>query len=100
MIAVDLKSNATDLVTETDKAVERLIVDGLKSKFPSHKFIGEEGTAELGTEVVDEFSNDPTWIIDPIDGTMNFVHRFPIHTNSIHFDVGLYSNEYNPFFII
>ena len=77
MIAVDLKSNATDLVTETDKAVERLIVDGLKSKFPSHKFIGEEGTAELGTEVVDEFSNDPTWIIDPIDGTMNFVHRFP-----------------------
>ena len=74
---VDLKSNATDLVTETDKAVERLIVDGLKSKFPSHKFIGEEGTAELGTEVVDEFSNDPTWIIDPIDGTMNFVHRFP-----------------------
>ena len=77
MIAVDLKSNATDLVTETDKAVERLIVDGLKSKFPSHKFIGEEGIAELGTEVVDEFGNDPTWIIDPIDGTMNFVHRFP-----------------------
>ena len=64
-------------MTETDKAVERLIVDGLKSKFPSHKFIGEEGTAELGTDVVDEFTNDPTWIIDPIDGTMNFVHRCP-----------------------
>ena len=73
--SVDLKSTATDLVTETDKAVEKLIVDGLKSNFPNHKFIGEEGTAELGGDTFNEFTNDPTWIIDPIDGTMNFVHR-------------------------
>ena len=50
-------------------------MDGLKSNFPNHKFIGEEGTAELGTDAVNEFTDDPTWIIDPIDGTMNFVHR-------------------------
>ena len=37
--SVDLKSTATDLVTETDRAVEKLIVDGLKSNFPNHKFI-------------------------------------------------------------
>ena len=73
--SVDLKSTATDLVTETDKAVEKLIVHGLKSNFPNHKFIGEEGTAELGGDTVSEFTDDPTWIIDPIDGTMNFVHR-------------------------
>ena len=73
--SVDLKSTATDLVTETDKAVEKLIVDGLKSNFPNHKFIGEEGTAELGGDTVNDFTDDPTWIIDPIDGTMNFVHR-------------------------
>ena len=50
-------------------------MEGLKSKFPTHKFIGEEGTAELGMETVSEFCHAPTWIIDPIDGTMNFVHR-------------------------
>ena len=59
IISVDLKSTATDLVTETDKAVEKLIVDGLKSNFPNHKFIGEEGTAEtrgagVGVEGVGE----------------------------------------------
>ena len=74
-LSVDVKQNATDLVTETDRAVEKLLVEGLKSKFPSHKFIGEEGTAELGLETVNEFTDEPTWIIDPIDGTMNFVHR-------------------------
>ena len=74
-----MKTTATDLVTETDRAVEKLIVNGLKSNFPTHKFIGEEGTAELGGDTVNEFTDDPTWIIDPIDGTMNFVHRYYLH---------------------
>ena len=73
---MDEKANATDLVTQTDRDVERLLVDGLKREFPTHKFIGEEGTAEAGTETIGDFSDDPTWIIDPIDGTMNFVHRY------------------------
>ena len=78
MDLVDLKSNATDLVTETDRSVEKLIVDGIRSKFPSHRIIGEEATAELGSDMVEEFTDEPTWIIDPIDGTMNFVHRFDV----------------------
>ena len=78
-----MKTTATDLVTETDRAVEKLIVDGLKSSFPTHKFIGEEGTAELGTDTVNEFTDDPTWIIDPIDGTMNFVHRYYLNLTLI-----------------
>ncbi|KAJ6991976.1 Inositol monophosphatase [Populus alba x Populus x berolinensis] len=60
-----------DLVTETDKACEALIFNHLKQQYPSHKLIGEETTAAYGaTELTDE----PTWIVDPLDGTTNFVH--------------------------
>lgn len=44
-----------------------------RSKFKDHKFIGEE-TTSANDDNVDEFTDDPTWIIDPVDGTMNFVH--------------------------
>ncbi|XP_043518001.1 inositol monophosphatase 1-like isoform X2 [Frieseomelitta varia] len=70
------KSCEVDLVTEWDQKVEKLLIDGISSKFPDHKFIGEEATS-LGTKV--ELTDAPTWIIDPIDGTMNFVHGLP-HT--------------------
>lgn len=69
-----------DLVTETDKACEDLIFNYLKEHFPSHKFIGEETTAAFG---VTELTDDPTWIVDPLDGTTNFVHGFPFVCVSI-----------------
>lgn len=69
-----------DLVTETDKACEDLIFNYLKEHFPTHKFIGEETTAANG---VTELTNEPTWIVDPLDGTTNFVHRFPFVCVSI-----------------
>jgi len=72
------KSSATDLVTETDKATEKLLVGGLTAKFPGHKFIGEEDVAENKGNNVGEVTDDPTWIIDPIDGTTNFVHGHPM----------------------
>ena len=50
--------------------------------FPSHKFIGEETTAACDG-VISDFTNDPTWIIDPIDGTMNFVHSHPMVSISV-----------------
>ncbi|KAJ0434576.1 putative phosphoric monoester hydrolase [Helianthus annuus] len=71
---------SVDLVTETDKACEDLIFNHLKQHFPSHKFVGEETTAADG---VSELTNEPTWIIDPIDGTINFVHGFPFVCVSI-----------------
>ncbi|CAG0887648.1 unnamed protein product [Cyprideis torosa] len=72
MKSVTLKTGDIDLVTETDHFVEALIKDALKAKFPSHKFIGEEsGQDKPG------LTDDPTWILDPIDGTMNFVHTYP-----------------------
>ncbi|GER52872.1 inositol-1-monophosphatase family protein [Striga asiatica] len=60
-----------DLVTETDKACEELIFNFLKQTYPDHKFIGEETTAACG---VTELTDEPTWIVDPLDGTTNFVH--------------------------
>ncbi|CAG8761931.1 24743_t:CDS:2, partial [Cetraspora pellucida] len=72
--------NVTDLVTETDQLVEELIKSKLKESFPEHKFIGEE-TKAAGYEY--EFTDDPTWIVDPIDGTTNFVHGFPFVAVSI-----------------
>lgn len=72
---IDEKLGNWDLVTEYDRKIEDLIIGQLKTKFPDHKFIGEES---IGKELP-ELTNDPTWIIDPIDGTTNFVHAFP-HT--------------------
>uniref|UniRef100_A0A0N5AN81 Inositol-1-monophosphatase n=1 Tax=Syphacia muris TaxID=451379 RepID=A0A0N5AN81_9BILA len=74
-IRVEEKSSHTDLVTETDRAVEKLLIEGLSEAFPDHKFIGEESVA--GGQKI-EYTDAPTWIIDPIDGTTNFVHRIPM----------------------
>ncbi|XP_063920193.1 inositol monophosphatase 1 [Zophobas morio] len=71
---VEIKSCEIDLVTETDQQVEKLLIGNLSKEFPDHLFIGEESVAN-GTKC--NLTDDPTWIIDPIDGTMNFVHRFP-----------------------
>ncbi|KAL6893484.1 hypothetical protein ACP4OV_007582 [Aristida adscensionis] len=64
-----------DLVTETDKACEDLIFTHLRKHFPDHKFIGEETSAALGATAA--LTDDPTWIVDPLDGTTNFVHDCP-----------------------
>jgi myo-inositol-1(or 4)-monophosphatase len=59
-----------DLITETDTASQALIHDRLAALFPGHDFLGEEGLRNLtGAEF--------RWVIDPLDGTTNFAHRFP-----------------------
>lgn len=58
------KKNSADLVTETDQAVEKMVSDTLREKYPSFRFMGEE-TYKPG----DELTADPTFIVDPIDGT-------------------------------
>jgi len=76
------KDCLTDLVTETDKAVEKVIFESLKKEFPSHCFIGEESASE-GESC--RLTDAPTWIVDPIDGTTNFVHMNPNVAVSIGF---------------
>mmetsp|Transcript_40576 Transcript_40576/g.48681 ORF Transcript_40576/g.48681 Transcript_40576/m.48681 type:complete len:318 (-) Transcript_40576:185-1138(-) len=82
-LGIQTKSNEKDLATLVDVANEDLIVAGIKSRFPSHSIIGEEDT---GTGDVKPLSTAPgvkTWIIDPIDGTTNFVHGLPLTCVSI-----------------
>ncbi|BFZ19747.1 hypothetical protein BsWGS_22786 [Bradybaena similaris] len=83
---VDTKISQADLVTETDKAVEILVHELITAKFPNHKFIGEETTAATGERC--KLTDDPTWIIDPIDGTTNFVHSIPEVAFSLGVTVG------------
>lgn len=71
---IKTKTSPVDLVTETDQEIETFFVENISKNFPDHKFIGEESTASTG---VYKLTNTPTWIIDPIDGTMNFIHSFP-----------------------
>ncbi len=66
----DTKSSATDMVTEFDKANETLIVSGILAARPHDAIVGEEGTDTPGSSGVD-------WLIDPIDGTTNFMYGLP-----------------------
>jgi len=68
--AATTKSSATDMVTEFDRASEALIVTGILQARPHDAIIGEEGTDTTGTSGVD-------WLIDPIDGTTNFLYGLP-----------------------
>ena len=60
-----------DLVTEADRASEKLVVERLRSYFPSHAIVAEEGGGH-------ESSSDYRWFVDPLDGTTNFAHSFPM----------------------
>jgi len=79
-----IKKNIVDLVTETDVKVEKMVYDAIKAAYPTHAFIGEESAA-AGASI--ELTDAPTWIVDPIDGTTNFVHGFPFCCISIGFAV-------------
>lgn len=70
------KSTATDMVTEFDQASERLIVGQLAAARPHDGIVGEEGTSTAGTSGVQ-------WLIDPIDGTTNFLYDLPGYAVSI-----------------
>lgn len=67
-VTPEFKTDFQDLVTEYDRSIEEQIHNALKEKFPAHSFLGEESVKESG---------DHLWILDPIDGTTNFVslHR-------------------------
>ncbi|KAF2687940.1 hypothetical protein K458DRAFT_415013 [Lentithecium fluviatile CBS 122367] len=66
------KNNSSDRVTATDKAIEDMVQSRLRKKFPGYGFLGEE-TFKAG----DKLSERPTFVCDPIDGTLNFIHGFP-----------------------
>ena len=76
MIAVE-KKRANDFVTAVDKASEKAIIDEIKKAYPAHRFIGEESGVHGPKD------SDYEWIIDPLDGTTNFVRGIPQFAVSI-----------------
>jgi len=82
-ITIEYKGDA-DLVTAADRASEKLIVGKLRELWPSHEIVGEEGTRDnTGT-------SDFRWYVDPLDGTTNFAHGYPVFCVSIGLE---YRNE-------
>jgi myo-inositol-1(or 4)-monophosphatase len=72
LVAAATKNNTSDLVTQYDSQIEAMVEEGLRAAFPSFGFLGEE-TYKHGTMLADS----PTFICDPIDGTLNFSKSFP-----------------------
>jgi len=70
-----------DYVTEVDHQAETAIIDILRTAYPDHAFLGEETGEHLGTDSDDQ--PEFQWIIDPLDGTTNFIHGFPVYAVSI-----------------
>lgn len=68
---IGTKSAERDLVTAADVAAERLLVERLRAALPDHAIEAEE-------EVRDAADDRPRWFLDPLDGTVNFVHRLPV----------------------
>ena len=66
---------AIDLVTETDRRSEALILGALRDAFPGHAINAEESGRAAG--------DDYEWLVDPLDGTTNFAHKFPVFSVSI-----------------
>ncbi len=66
-----------DFVTEVDKFVEAKIIETIKKSYPQHNFLGEESGQTSGND------GEVEWIIDPIDGTTNFIHGYPAFAVSI-----------------
>jgi myo-inositol-1(or 4)-monophosphatase len=75
-LVVGTKSSGTDMVTEMDRASEALIVAGLRAARPHDAIVGEEGTADTGTSGV-------RWLVDPLDGTTNYLYGYPAFSVSI-----------------
>lgn len=90
---IESKDTISNLVTEVDKRSESRIIEVIRSNFPAHNILSEEIGA-LDT------SSDVKWIIDPIDGTINYAHGIPICCVSIGVEVAgeiVMGGIYNPF---
>jgi len=72
------KKGPNDFVSEVDQAAEKIIIDTLLEAYPGHAILAEESGRSRGAK-----HSEYTWIIDPLDGTTNFLHGFPVYAVSI-----------------
>lgn len=81
---IGFKKGDKDLVTALDKESEALIARHIAAAFPTHALLAEEGTKLTGGDGVTDGAPPPyTWIVDPLDGTTNYAHGFPVFAVSI-----------------
>jgi len=73
------KGSRGDIVTASDRASEALVVARLRAAFPASGILGEEGGTYAGT-------SDERWIVDPLDGTTNYAHGYPLYCVSIAYE--------------
>jgi myo-inositol-1(or 4)-monophosphatase len=79
---VQEKSRA-DLVTDADHASQKVVKEHLLTKLSSHRFVGEEEYVGKKIAETRPTDNTPTWVVDPLDGTANYVHDVPTYCVSI-----------------
>lgn len=88
-LVVKEKTSLSDVVTDVDPHCEKLIRGRIKSMFPEHDFLGEEAVAPGKDASIEATGHileaDAVWIVDPLDGTTNFVHAIPLSVVSIAF---------------
>ena len=80
ILRIEEKGSPFNLVTDIDRAAERTIVEGIVEARPDDAILGEEGASREGTSGV-------RWVIDPLDGTANYVYGYPAHAVSIGIEV-------------
>ncbi|RDU38969.1 inositol monophosphatase [Neobacillus piezotolerans] len=80
---IHTKSDPNDLVTDIDRDTEKFFIENIRAVFPGHRILGEEG---FGDKLQD--LEGVVWIIDPIDGTMNFIHQ----QRNFAISIGIYEN--------
>jgi myo-inositol-1(or 4)-monophosphatase len=79
---IDYKSKR-DVVTNADYASERLVIDAIKARFPDDAILAEESGEHAGMLRDDGTNNGRTWVIDPLDGTVNYANGIPFYCVSI-----------------
>lgn len=80
---VQTKSNPNDLVTNMDKEIEQFFIKKIREKYPDHQILGEEGFGDELNQL-----DGIVWMLDPIDGTMNFIHQ----QRNFAISLGIYEN--------
>ena len=80
------EKGTADFVTHVDRRAESAIVERLRAHFPEHRVLAEEDAAERGDSsgvTMGAGADEWTWIIDPLDGTTNYLHGYPVYAVSI-----------------
>ncbi len=92
-LIIESKEAANDLVTNIDKETEKFFIENIRKDYPEHRILGEEGFGDIFTDL-----KGYVWILDPIDGTTNFIHfkrNFAISLGIFKDGVGVLGYIYN-----